>query len=244
MREVFSNFVARNIHNFYIFMKIQISDESVRKYNNAFDNCRRLIDEMEELIKFIIHKQPSQRIIIPFCIDEVYGVDGNYCFFVDEDEEVCCGLESNNDKEISDCEPISFYPDSMYKSLIMMSEKVGENELSKIKNRISAVQSAYIFVKDSFIDVFKSIIIEQPSKYIIEAVPMEECDDGLPYRFTTNEQGEIIYYKDKSQNGDDYMEDIKFLHKILDVTPISPMIGMLDSLRFDFDKEVNTYGVI
>ena len=219
-------------------MRLQLSEKTIKAYSSAFESCHKLMTDIEGILKYLIEKQPNDEVIINMSLLEIDELDSNYHFYIEENGRVA--FYSDEDGESGD---IVDYQDSAYMVMWIILDESELIESYNLENEIHHVESAYSELIDLFADLFKTIISEQEYKYVIENVSMCSDDDGKPYRFTLNPNGDIIYYKDEEH--ETYMQEGKcmFLKDKTDFAPLSLLFALLGNMNYYMDKKVKTYSV-
>ena len=218
-------------------MKINISDVTLQSYNDAFDKCQKLFDDIEEILKYLIRLTPGHEpgVYIPFL--EV-PLENLYKFYVNDKGKISAYPCDDKNNIIEDF--VSKYPDSSFMIIWLLIRETTVIESADIEDMLQQTDSEFRAQIDVFFNLLKAIIKEQDSQCIIKSFSLFTGDDDRPYHFCLNTQGEIIFYKDDEQNDYTKYGKSNLLFDSIDMAPIYDLYRLLRALKEDFCETVNT----
>lgn len=210
---------------------ITVSDSTVKRLNEAFDKLINLSNELEDIIRHFIKKEPEQHITIPFSIEEILEPECDCDFSLDDDERVIFSSEYEEDALIQ-------YTDSLYRAALTIAEKYNNGDSGEISEKLESVKTKYKEQIIEFETLFKIIISEQATKYIDFNANLELYDETTS-RFAINSEGKIVYYDVNEHDG--YVNDgkCKLLSDTIKLCHVSSLTGMMYTMSYKFDKKVD-----
>ncbi len=207
---------------------ITVSDETVKCLLEAFDKLIILSNNLEDIIRYFIKKEPEQHITIPFSIEEIYEPECD-CDFSIDDEKVIFSSEYEEDALIQ-------YTDSLYRAALTIAEKYNNGDSYEISEKLEFAKTKYKEQIKEFETIIKNIIEEQATKYF--DLDEADFDEVITSRYMVNSKGEIVHYDVNEQEEYDKQGKCKLLSETIEIAPVTVLQGTLYNMSSYFDKKV------